>query len=559
MQHEVGISGFANSAPGFLALFRERFSDFLVHEVALGGEVALLRTLDIPTDLEEGDPSKRAKLTDAPVPTGARPADAAATATGETAGEGGSVEDVRGKRMCVDVSSAAEARGDDALILAGADRNSATTADATTEVVDATTDAAAEEAAASASEAAEVLKLAVRWEACAAGMAAVFGDKSEAARAAVASLRNDPAGTKVLLPSTTDKVVRKAAHDLLHLHLSGLVDADTVDDPDAPPAEVVEVTAANAPPTSVESPMDRFKREQALAALPAAPARAAANPGAEPTAAVPSAPAVQKRSNSAANVPKCIRVWRTTKRKRAGLAGLPWQVKSRQEWPSDRPPYLRFALYKENCDTLFAADKLSQLLGVNRGDLSYAGTKDKRACTTQWLTAWKLPPTRVAKAINNQFHDSGGKWGRNLLVGNFSYVEQPLRLGDLDANRFGITLRRLQALRESGEGRGDSEETLTTAVTAAAEAMAASGFVNFFGLQRFGSGGVCTADIGRAILRSDWKGAVELVLAKRGGDHPDAALAKHIWRKTGDAQRALDIMPPWVSPRATTSTFLRRL
>ena len=30
---DVGIAGFANAAPGFEALFRERFSDFIVHEV----------------------------------------------------------------------------------------------------------------------------------------------------------------------------------------------------------------------------------------------------------------------------------------------------------------------------------------------------------------------------------------------------------------------------------------------------------------------------------------------------------------------------------------------
>ena len=39
---DVGIAGFVNDAPGFSGLFRERFSDFLVHEVGPDGEVARL-------------------------------------------------------------------------------------------------------------------------------------------------------------------------------------------------------------------------------------------------------------------------------------------------------------------------------------------------------------------------------------------------------------------------------------------------------------------------------------------------------------------------------------
>jgi tRNA pseudouridine13 synthase len=57
---------------------------------------------------------------------------------------------------------------------------------------------------------------------------------------------------------------------------------------------------------------------------------------------------------------------------------------------------------------------------------------------------------------------------RGIKVGNFEYVEKPLSLGATKGNRFEVTLRALSA----------------------ATALRAFGFVNYFGLQRFGSGSV---------------------------------------------------------------------
>jgi len=175
---------------------------------------------------------------------------------------------------------------------------------------------------------------------------------------------------------------------------------------------------------------------------------------------------------------------------------------------------------------------------VGSGELGYSGTKDKRACTTQWVTVRKLPAAEVAHALNRAFLDAfRGDRGegppgvgfqppraRQLLAGCFSYVAVPLQLGDLAGNRFGITLRRLRPLRAPHEKRNpdqtraEADAALCASVAAACEAAAASGgaFVNFFGLQRFGSGGVSTAAVGAAVLRSDWTQVVELVRDSAG-------------------------------------------
>jgi len=108
--------------------------------------------------------------------------------------------------------------------------------------------------------------------------------------------------------------------------------------------------------------------------------------------------------------------------------------------------------------------------------------------------------------------------------------EQPISLGSLSGNHFEITLRDVRA-----------DEAATAA---ACEALRTKGFVNFFGLQRFGSQGVPTSAVGCAILRHDWKAAVSLILAARGSDDESAAAAKRAYFERGDARRAVGMIPP---------------
>lgn len=141
-----------------------------------------------------------------------------------------------------------------------------------------------------------------------------------------------------------------------------------------------------------------------------------------------------------------------------------------------------------------------------------------------------------------------------VLLGNFSYVAEPLKLGNLEGNRFGIVLRNLTLPGGEGEapsnGNDDAahaaageevpaagEEDLVAALAKAeAEVVEAGaklketvdrrcalvkerGFINYFGLQRFGSGGAPTSDVGLAMLKGDWEGAVKLIMKPRLGEN----------------------------------------
>jgi len=172
--------------------------------------------------------------------------------------------------------------------------------------------------------------------------------------------------------------------------------------------------------------------------------------------------------------------------------------RNRSVWPRGRPDYLRFVLYKENKDTMDAIHNLAVATSTKPSIFTYAGTKDRRAITAQWVTAWRVDPKRLIGAMR-RFNKRP-----YLKVGNFSYREEPIRLGQLRANRFDIVIRHL--VHNSG-GQQVIEESI--------ESIKERGFVNYFGLQRFGTRTIQTHQIGLAILQSEWAKAIDLILSYR--------------------------------------------
>ena len=71
----------------------------------------------------------------------------------------------------------------------------------------------------------------------------------------------------------------------------------------------------------------------------------------------------------------------------------------------------------------------------------------------------------------------------------------------------------------------------------AVAAWARQGFINYFGLQRFGSYSVGTHDVGRKLLQGDFKAAVDLVLQPRDGEQDRVAHARKVWVETRDAHK----------------------
>lgn len=245
--------------------------------------------------------------------------------------------------------------------------------------------------------------------------------------------------------------------------------------------------------------------------------------------------------------------------------GTRWK---RTDWPRDRPNFLRFVLHKQNVDTVTAVRLLADKLGTKEKNVGYAGAKDKRGVTSQFMTLYRMHPQRLLGVARNL---------QGISVGNFEFVGKELKLGDLKGNNFTIVLRNLSMNSSSGaSGSGVASASassaavpsasssssreptssvspidIETAVRSSVEAWISGGckFINYFGRQRFGIGdaGAGTHNVGKAMLRQDWVTVVRLMLARREGEPEgsDVAAAKAAF-EAGDIRTAIQRMPRYM-------------
>ncbi|GBC02793.1 hypothetical protein RclHR1_04820011 [Rhizophagus clarus] len=190
-------------------------------------------------------------------------------------------------------------------------------------------------------------------------------------------------------------------------------------------------------------------------------------------------------------------------------------------WDALGGSYCQFTLYKENKDTIEAISFLSKLLKVHSRTFSYAGTKDRRAITVQKVTANRIKAERLLGMNSNL---------RGMKLGNFEYVKTPLKLGDLRGNNFMITIKNVQV---------ENEEIIPKAI----DSLQSRGFINYYGMQRFGSSSIPTFHVGRALLQNNWEEAVNLIMKPRPGDRQDHEIARQHWIENRDAKKALELFP----------------
>jgi tRNA pseudouridine13 synthase len=199
--------------------------------------------------------------------------------------------------------------------------------------------------------------------------------------------------------------------------------------------------------------------------------------------------------------------------------------------------YLQFTLYKRNKDTSAVINQLASMLKVSPALFSYADVKDKRGITTQLCTAYRVPKDR-AQVV---FRPGGTKKleDQQYLVGDLRYVSRKLELGDCAGNRIEMVVRSLPA---------DDKELPEKDVRQAVRSWETRGFINFFGLQRFGNASTSYQVLGRAMLRKDFKLAVLLLLRPQDGEASKIRAAREHFRQHKDVAAALRMLPPFLIP-----------
>jgi len=238
-----------------------------------------------------------------------------------------------------------------------------------------------------------------------------------------------------------------------------------------------------------------------------------------------------------------------------GRNGTP-RVKNKSGWDDLGGEYLHFTLYKENKDTMEAVYFLASQMKMNVKSFQFGGTKDRRGVTTQRVSVYRVHAEQLAR-LNGRL--------RGSKIGDFKHQKEGLELGDLGGNEFVITLRDCHFPGEDGLAVHERLELAKKIVNDAVESFKAGGFINYYGLQRFGSFAASTDRIGMKLLQGNLKGAVDDILAYNAAvlpsednqtndapvihgqnissDDIDRAIAINIWQTTQNANNALYKLP----------------
>ncbi|KAL7317776.1 multisubstrate pseudouridine synthase 7 [Mucor circinelloides] len=193
------------------------------------------------------------------------------------------------------------------------------------------------------------------------------------------------------------------------------------------------------------------------------------------------------------------------------------------DWKALGGEYLQVNMYKSSIDTMNAINIISSKTLIHAKHFGYAGTKDARAITTQTLTLKSVKPGRIIMA-QEELIQSG------IYLGDFKFVPNGLTLGDLGGNHFTIVLRDVQGANEA-----DLELSL--------QSLQSNGYLNYFGMQRFGTSTVLTHTVGCAIMKKEYEKASDLILDPREGDREEYHIARTLWKDTHDAAAVYAIFP----------------
>jgi tRNA pseudouridine13 synthase len=163
-------------------------------------------------------------------------------------------------------------------------------------------------------------------------------------------------------------------------------------------------------------------------------------------------------------------------------------------------------------DTNDFARRISDALGISRERVSWAGTKDKRAVTTQLFTLREVDPDDLP-AIRGADIEPLGRAGRRLSFGDLAGNAFDIRVAEAVAEapeRVAEAVRDLAAFAGGDPPGGDDAPTEATV-----------GVPNYFGQQRFGSRRPVTHVVGLAIARNDPREAVRLYAGNPADTEPD--------------------------------------
>jgi len=208
------------------------------------------------------------------------------------------------------------------------------------------------------------------------------------------------------------------------------------------------------------------------------------------------------------------------------LPGIGGVIKARQEdfvveelplYPaSGEGTHVYAYIEKRGISTADAIARLARALGRRRNEIGFAGLKDAKAVTRQWISAEHIETEALLRVDIP-----------HVKVLEVTRHTNKIRLGHLEGNRFRLRIRDFD---------GPSKQALQR-VEQVLSVLVSRGVPNFFGPQRFGS----RRDghlLGRAIVTEQREEFLAAFLGRPAGHENPQILSARQWYEKGDYERA---------------------
>ena len=192
--------------------------------------------------------------------------------------------------------------------------------------------------------------------------------------------------------------------------------------------------------------------------------------------------------------------------------------------PSGEGPNIYIWIEKIGRTTLDVVLDISRDLHISRKRMGFAGMKDKKARTRQWICISNMDSQEQLNQVENL----------DIYRTDFLKVirgRKKLRMGQLKGNKFKILIRDIDDVQNSAEIANEVLDELKI-----------TGVPNYFGWQRFGKPRTNTHLVGEALIENDLKKAVGRYIGNpTESEHLENQMARKAYDE-GDLEKSLELM-----------------
>jgi len=184
--------------------------------------------------------------------------------------------------------------------------------------------------------------------------------------------------------------------------------------------------------------------------------------------------------------------------------------------------FTTFNLIKINKDTFEALREIGEALNIPPQSIQYSGLKDKRSISVQKVSI-----------KGNYINELKKLKIRDTFIRHIRPTRKPVKLGGNWGNHFSITIRNIE-----------DKKNLQQDIELLIDSLVKKGFLNYFGLQRYGKYRPNSHLVGRYLLEENYKKAFdEYVSTIYSTESKNIQNIRSILNKTDDLEEVYDTFP----------------